>query len=290
MKKRIMQTVIAAMASACMLTAMGGVASAAPTSADAWDIDTNEWKVSDDGGLTLEKTGNGGDAADNVLMYNFTGAFEISYDVEFAHTADIVDSNTLTLRLPANPEVKVFIRIQGCNNGALIKGQLYNGADGSWTTLFGDDNWIQEVGQNLSVSLTHADGADSMTFLAKAGDKEILKADITHDLLKNDNFYAFTKEDPENPDNNINGMELRLGGDAGDGRFTLSNISVPEEPSAEEPSGEEPGAEEPGTEEPSGEEPSGGESPETGVALPAGAAALAVISAAAVLALRAKKK
>lgn len=258
-----MKRFLVTMLTIVLALSLGTMVYAAPSSAADWDMDTDEWTAGTTGGFSLEKIGSAGDSADNIFKKSITGAFDISYDVTFAHTADIVDSHTISLRIPTSPEVKLFIRVQGCNGSAIIKGQVL--VEGSWITLFGDDNWISDAGQNLSVTMSRAKGSDFMTFTVKSGSTVLRTAEVTHDKMKASNFWDFKNDE-------IKGLELRLGGDGGDGRFTLSGIDI----TIEEPEEDE-------------SKPAGG-NPNTSAMLPLSMFALAGVSASAFVYLRGKKK
>ena len=143
---------------------------------------------------------------------------KIAYDITVADTSKKT-STTMTLRLPSNPEVKIFARVKTSGNGEFLPEiQLYKQADNSWTTLARPDAWLSTTASAVRVILTRYADSDTLHYaLYPVGssiplyETEIVNAALTGAAFYDQNLEFYVGSDNESADSK--------------GLFTYSNFS-----------------------------------------------------------------
>ncbi len=159
-------------------------------------------------GLLLEPVGLDGEAA--TLINKLTGDFELSCELGYEHSSDIVDSVRFTLR-DETSDRKFLMRVKQCNTDILIEGQSL--VDGEWKELI-NYGWIKNVGRNVSVLISHVAGSDTLLFRVKSGEQILYTYVLRDESLAEDNFF-------QSP----GGLTFSIGCDEGVAR--ISNIRIP---------------------------------------------------------------
>lgn len=214
MKNSKVKALLAAVMSLAIIGSTSLFASAATTAED-WDEDA----PFADGTLSLTN----GDTA--TYQTPITGAFDISFDVTFADTNE--STLVFKLRTPTNPENMIFGRIKGVNNASLVETQFMD--EGNWgqeVIASPDRSWVQEVGQEVTVSLTRAADADVAHLLVtKKGDatKKVIDADLNFAAMDAEGFFDSTNPDDE--EYPYTGLEFSFQ-DEGAQPIEVSNISI----------------------------------------------------------------